>query len=52
MNAFSLKNGQLYVESVPLSDIAANFGTPCHIYSRAALEAAYDEFSQELTGID
>jgi len=52
MNAFSLKNGQLYVESVPLSDIAANFGTPCHIYSRAALEAAFDEFSQELTGID
>lgn len=52
MNAFSLKNGQLHVESVPLADIAAHFGTPCYIYSRAALEAAFDEFSQELTGID
>ena len=52
MNAFSLKNGQLHVESVALADIAANFGTPCHIYSRAALEAAFDEFKDELTGID
>lgn len=52
MNAFSLKNGQLHVESVPLSDIAARFGTPCHIYSRAALEAAFDEFSDELAGVD
>ena len=52
MNAFSLKNGQLHVESVPLSDIAARFGTPCHIYSRAALEAAFDEFSDELVGVD
>ena len=52
MNAFSLKNGQLHVESVPLSDIAARFGTPCYTYSRAALEAAFDEFSQELTCID
>ena len=52
MNAFSLKNGQLHVESVALADIAADFGTPCHIYSRAALEAAFDEFKDELTGID
>jgi len=52
MNTFSLKDDQLHVESVPLSDIAARFGTPCYIYSRAALEAAFDEFNQELTGID
>ena len=52
MNAISLKNGQLHVESVPLSDIAARFGTPCYIYSRAALETAFDEFSHELTGVD
>ena len=52
MNAFSLKNGQLHAESVPLSDIAARFGTPCYVYSRAALEAALDEFLHELSGLD
>ena len=49
---FSLKNGQLHAESVALADIAARFGTPCYVYSRAALEAALDEFRNELAGID
>ena len=52
MNAFSLKNGQLHAESVPLAEIAARFGTPCYVYSRAALESSLDEFLQELAGID
>lgn len=52
MDAFSLSNGQLLAESVPLADIAARFGTPCYVYSRAALENALDEFQHELTGID
>ncbi len=52
MNAFTLKNGQLHVESTALSDIAARFGTPCYVYSRAALEAALDEYLQELAGVD
>lgn len=52
MNAFALNDGQLLAESVPLSDIASRFGTPCYVYSRAALESALNEFQQELTGID
>ena len=52
MTAFSLNNGQLYAESVSLSGVAERFGTPCYLYSRAALEAAFDEFRQELDGID
>lgn len=52
MNPFSLINGQLHVESVALSDIAARFGTPCYVYSRKALEDALDEFQTELTGLD
>ena len=52
MNAFTLKNGELYAESVALSDIADRFGTPCYVYSRAALEAALDEYHQELAGTD
>ena len=52
MNAFSLKNGQLHAESVPLAEIAARFGTPCYIYSRAALESSLEEFQHELVGVD
>jgi diaminopimelate decarboxylase len=52
MNAFHLQNGQLHVESIPLSEIAARFGTPCYVYSRSALEDALDEFQRELSGID
>ena len=49
---FSLINGQLHVESVSLTDIASQFGTPCYVYSRAALEEAMDEFQRELEGLD
>jgi diaminopimelate decarboxylase len=38
------RDGELCVERVPLTDIAARYGTPCFVYSRAALEAAYREF--------
>ena len=49
---FPTQNGTLHAESVPLADIAVRFGTPCYVYSRTALEAALDEFQQELTGVD
>ena len=52
MTAFSLDKGVLHAESVPLTDIAARFDTPCYVYSRSALEAALDEFQQELVGVD
>lgn len=50
--SFSLRNGTLCAENVPLADIAARFGTPCYVYSRAALEASLAEFQNEITGID
>jgi diaminopimelate decarboxylase len=37
---------------VPLADIARRFGTPCYVYSRAALEAAFRAFSAPLVGRD
>lgn len=52
MNNFPLRNGALHVENVALTDIARRFGTPCYVYSRAALEAALDEFLAELKGVD
>jgi len=38
-------DGTLYAEDVPLSDVAAQYGTPCYIYSRSALETKYREFA-------
>ncbi len=52
MNAFCLKDGEIHAEAVPLSAIAAEFGTPCFVYSRAALEGAIEEFQHELVGVD
>ena len=52
MTAFALNNSTLHAESIPLTDIAARFGTPCYVYSRSALEASLNEFQQELVGVD
>jgi diaminopimelate decarboxylase len=47
MNAyFHYQQNQLYVEQVALNDIAQQFGTPCYVYSRAALTDAYQQFAQ------
>lgn len=52
MNAFQYRNGELHVEGLPLSYIAQHFGTPCYVYSRAALEAAYHAYREALAGRD
>ncbi|MXS82075.1 diaminopimelate decarboxylase [Nitrosomonas oligotropha] len=41
---FDYRNNELFVESVPLKQIAREFGTPCYVYSRAALTKAYQAF--------
>lgn len=50
MNACTRRNGALYVEDVALADIAATHGTPCYVYSRAALESAYRAYDDALAG--
>ena len=52
MEVFALRGGRLHAESVPLESIAARFGTPCYVYSRAALEAGYRAFDEALAGRD
>ena len=52
MNPFDYKNGELHAESVPLSEIAKHYGTPCYVYSRAALTAAYLGFDTAFAGRD
>jgi diaminopimelate decarboxylase len=50
--AYSYRNGVLSAEQVPLDDIARRFGTPCYVYSSAAIESAYGEFARSLHGRD
>ena len=48
--SFRLVDGELCAEGVPLTDIAARFGTPCFVYSRAAIENGYREFAAAFAG--
>lgn len=50
--SFDYRNARLYGESVRLDRIAEEFGTPCYVYSRAALVAAYREFDAAFAGRD
>ena len=52
MTSFAYRGGVLHAESVSLESIAKDFGTPCYVYSRAALEAAYADFAQGCAGRD
>jgi diaminopimelate decarboxylase len=47
MNLNTTANG-LAVENVALADIAAQYSTPCYVYSRAALTAAYQDYQSAL----
>ena len=52
MNALAREGGELMLDGVSLGEVARRFGTPCYVYSRAAIEAAYREFDEGLAGID
>ena len=52
MNPLSLSNGALSMEAVPLETVAQQFGTPCYVYSRAALESAWNDFATGCAGRD
>ncbi len=52
MSFFVYRDGTLCAEGVPLPQIAAAHGTPCYVYSRAALLARLEEFRQALAGRD
>ena len=42
------EDGALYLEATRLETVAARFGTPCYVYSRAALERNWLAFDQAL----
>ena len=51
MSEFQYRNGELHAEDVALSAIAAQYGTPCYVYSRRALEQAYLAWDNALDGV-
>jgi diaminopimelate decarboxylase len=47
---FHYQQDRLFAENVALSDIAQRFGTPCYVYSRAALTEGYRQFATAFQG--
>ena len=43
---FHYRQDRLFVEDISLNDIAQRFGTPCYVYSRAALTDGYRQFAE------
>ena len=51
MDHFTLKNGVMHAEDVPLPRIAADVGTPVYVYSRATLERHARVFREALADV-
>jgi diaminopimelate decarboxylase len=47
---FHYQQDQLFAENVSLNEIAQRFGTPCYVYSRAALTDGYRQFADAFKG--
>ncbi len=52
MDHILARNGVLHAEDVDLRAVAAEFGTPCYIYSRATLERHWRAFDEAFSGRD
>ena len=48
MSLAVMRERGLHVEGVALTDIAARYGTPCYVYSRAALTGSYAAYRDAL----
>lgn len=46
MDFFNYQNNALFAENISLSTIAAEYGTPCYVYSKAALLQQWHAFDQ------
>jgi diaminopimelate decarboxylase len=47
---FDFRGDQLYCERAAIADLAARFGTPLYVYSRAAITEAYQAYADALAG--
>lgn len=48
MDYFNYRDGHLYAEDVAVADLAATYGTPLYVYSRATLERHWHAFDQAI----
>lgn len=48
--SFPMRNGVLYAEDIPLTELADRYGTPLYVYSRAALHAAWQSYERAIAG--
>ncbi len=51
MEPFQYRNNALHAEELPVAELARRFGTPCYLYSRAALEHNLRAYQQPLSGL-
>ena len=51
MDHFVVRNGALHAEGLPVAQLAAQFGTPLYVYSRATLERHYRAFDEALASV-
>lgn len=52
MNPFEYRRGRLYAEETDLAALAAEVGTPCYVYSRAAIEERWRAYDEAFSGHD
>jgi diaminopimelate decarboxylase len=52
MSFFVFRGGELCAEEVALTSIAESYGTPCYVYSSAALTEAFRQFDQGFSAYD
>jgi len=50
LNTFSFKNKALYAESVAVTDLMVEYGSPLYIYSRAQIVSNWQQFDQAFGG--
>ncbi|MCL2626706.1 MAG: diaminopimelate decarboxylase [Cystobacterineae bacterium] len=50
MDPFLRRDGILFAEDVSLEEVALCYGTPCYVYSRAALEGRFRAYQEALQG--
>jgi len=48
-SATQLNNGDLFIDQVALSTIAKQFGTPCYVYSKKAIEQNFISYKNALS---
>ena len=52
MNAFSSTDGRLFCEGVPLADLAAEYGTPLYVYSKAKLVSEFQGVREAFAAVE